>query len=172
MMGPAIPTAEAFECHKPFNHSIEPCGIGRRLEIIAAFFCRFFVKIGPRLRYSDDVMEISPPTMSRYLDDFTEISPSPDRDISAKWWQYLHQMTEISRPKQRNFFIFLHQYHPKKPFLAQKNCQIKPPKYPKTAKKQPFLHSKAPFSLQKYLFLTKKTTKKEYFFYLVLPYFV
>ena len=71
-------------------------------------------------------MEISRHSRWRYLDDFTEISPSPDSDISPKWWQYLHQMTEISPPKQRNFSYFLLQYHPKKPFLDPKNCQLSP----------------------------------------------
>ena len=109
MMGPAIPTAEAFECHKPFNHSIEPCGIGRRLEIIAAFFCRFFVKIGPRLRYLYDVVEI----FRRAGGDISTTSP-----------RYLRHLTEVSRPngwdisaKTAKFFLFLAPITPRKPIL-------------------------------------------------------
>ena len=98
-------------------------------------------------RYSDDVMEISPPTMSRYLHDFTEISPSPDRDISAKWWRYL---AYFCRNKASKIYFYLK----KSPNEAQKLSK----NTSKTQKNIIFTPKKALFFVHKTPFFYRKTT--------------
>ena len=151
-MGTATPTAEAFGCHKPFYHNIEPCGIGWRLEIIAAFFCRFFVKIGPRLRYLYDVVEIFrraggdiSTTSPRYLRHLTEISRPNDGNISAKTPKFFYFFAPI--PPQKA--IFSHQKSSKIPQKKSKNDS-------KTHKKYHFFSRKCSvFCSQNPIFLPK-----------------
>ena len=96
-------------------------------------------------RYSDEPMEISPPTMSRYLHDFTEISPSPDRDISAKWWRYL---AYFCRNKASKIYFYLKKKPKRSPKIEQKHL--------KNAKKYHFYPQKSSvFCSQNPIFLPK-----------------